>query len=253
MAFATAPGRGPLVVSGSADESVRVWDPGTGTPAAQPLTGFTGGVDTVAFGTAAGDGETGGGRLLLAVSSGGNTVRVWDPFTGAPVTKPLAGHTVRVRSLAFGRASGGRLLLASGGDDRTVQVWEPLTGALAGQALTGHTGWVDSVAFGVAPSGRLLLASGGGDKTVRVWDVATRHCLATVHRRSTVRSLAMAGTVLAIGDDDGLSVIEPDVAATQTACPVPTAAVTAPGSAKSAAVTVRADPASDQLRPPINW
>ena len=108
----------------------------------EPLTGHTGAVSSVAFGTGP------DGRLLLASGSDDGTVRLWDPVTGAPVGEPLTGHTGAVRSVAFGTGPDGRLLLASGSDDRTVRLWDPVTGAPGGEPLTGHTGAVDSVAFG---------------------------------------------------------------------------------------------------------
>ena len=135
------------------------------------LTGHTGQVSSVAFGTGP------GGRLLLASGSYDKTVRLWDPASGAAVGEPLTGHTGQVSSVAFGTGPGGRLLLAScgGWGDKTVRLWDPVTGAPAGEPLTGHTDSVFSVAFGTGPGGRLLLASGGGwdDKTVRLWDPAT--------------------------------------------------------------------------------
>jgi WD40 repeat protein len=112
--------------------------------------------------------------------------------------------------VAFGADPDGRLLLASGGYDKTVQVWDPFSGARAGEPLVGHMGPVYSVAFGAGPDGRLLLASGSDDKTVRIWDPATGVCNATLRRRSSIRSITAAGVALAIGDDQGISVIELD-------------------------------------------
>ena len=131
------------------------------------LTGFTGWVNSVAFGTAP------DGRLLLASSSDDKTVRVWDPVAGTLASEPLNGHTAWVNSVAFGTAPDGRLLLASSSDDKTVRVWDPVAGTPATDPLSGHTVWVISVAFGAGPDGRLLLASGSGDQTVRLWDPAT--------------------------------------------------------------------------------
>ncbi len=170
------------------------------------LTGHTDSVASVAFGTGP------DGRLLLAsAGSYDQTVRLWDPVTGAPAGAPLTGHTSTVYSVAFGAGPDGRLLLASAGSyDRTVRLWDPVAGAPAGEPLTGHTGFVESVAFGTGPDGRLLLASASGDRTVRLWDLATRACIATLQRRSSVRSIAAAGLALAIGDDEGISVIEWD-------------------------------------------
>jgi WD40 repeat protein len=138
-------------------------------------------------------------------------VRLWDPATGAPVGEPLTGHTGLVYSVAFGAGPGGRPTLASGSFDQTVRLWDPVTGAPVGEPLTGHTSGVTSVAFGTGPGGRPLLASGSTDKTVRLWEPATGFCIATLHRRSSVHSTAMVGLALAIGDDEGVSVVELDL------------------------------------------
>ncbi len=120
----------------------------------------------------------------------------------------LTGHTSPVHAVAFGTSPDGRLLLASGGD-HTVRLWDPATGAPAGEPLTGHAGSVRSVAFGAGPDG-LLLASGSDDRTVRLWNLATGACTATLQRRSGIHSVTAAGIALAIGDDEGISVIELD-------------------------------------------
>jgi WD40 repeat protein len=161
-------------------------------------------VNSVAFGTGR------SGRPLLASGGGDKTVRLWDPATGAPVGKPLTGHTGRVVWVAFGTGPGGRPLLASGSWDKTARLWDPATGAPVGKPLTGHTDFVVSVAFGTGPGGRPLLASGSWDKTVRLWDPATGLCIAALHRRSDVHSVAMAAVALAIGDEEGVSVVELD-------------------------------------------
>ena len=48
MAALVLPDGRPVAVTGSCDDTVRVWDLTTGTPIGDPLTGHTGGVGAVA-------------------------------------------------------------------------------------------------------------------------------------------------------------------------------------------------------------
>ncbi|MFC6022241.1 hypothetical protein ACFP2T_39555 [Plantactinospora solaniradicis] len=102
------------------------------------------------------------GRLLA--SCGGDTVWLWDPATGQPVSRTTISRARSVRAVAF--SPDGRLLAS--GVDRTVWLWDPVTGQLPDQHLTHHD-WVRAVAF--SPDGRLLAS--GDDESVWLWDPAT--------------------------------------------------------------------------------
>ncbi|KAG9076058.1 hypothetical protein FRC06_009738, partial [Ceratobasidium sp. 370] len=149
---------GHLVVSGSDDNTVRVWDADTGAPIGNPLTGHSGGVTSVAF-------SPDGHRIVSG--SDDNTVRVWDADTGTPIGNPLTGHSNRVTSVAFS-PDGHRVV--SGSCDNTVRLWDADTGTPIGDPLTGHSSWVISVAF--SPDGHRVV-SGSCDNTVRLWDADT--------------------------------------------------------------------------------
>lgn len=56
--------------------------------------------------------------------------------------------------------------------------------------------------------GRPLLISGGEDGIVRLWDPDTGNQLMMMRRRAIVNALAGYGPSLAIGDEEGLSVID---------------------------------------------
>ncbi|MGQ0779317.1 MAG: WD40 repeat domain-containing protein [Pseudonocardiales bacterium] len=112
---------GRTLSTGSADETVILWDVADRarpTPLGAPLTGHTDPVRSVAF---APDGRT------LATGSADNTVILWDVADRArptPLGAPLTGHTASVWSVAF--APDGRTL-ATGSADNTVILWD-LTG-----------------------------------------------------------------------------------------------------------------------------
>ncbi len=156
---------GRILATGSADQSVRLWnvtDPAHPTSLGPPLTGHTNYVDAVAFSP---DGH------ILATGGADHTVRLWnvaDPAHPTPLGSPLTGHTNSVRSVVF---SPDGHALASGSDDQTVRLWnvtDPAHPTSLGLPLTGHTSFVFAVAF--SSDGRTL-ASGSADQTVRLWNV----------------------------------------------------------------------------------
>ncbi|KAG9084254.1 hypothetical protein FRC06_004151, partial [Ceratobasidium sp. 370] len=147
---------GHRIVSGSHDNTLRVWDAVTGAPIGNPLTGHSHNVTSVAF-------SPSGHRIVSGSSD--RTVRVWDADTGAPIGNPLTGYSDYVTSVAFS-PNGHRIV--SGSSDRTVQVWDADTGAPIDNPLTDHSGTVASVAF--SPGGHRIV-SGSDDHTARVWDV----------------------------------------------------------------------------------
>jgi WD40 repeat protein len=154
---------GHRIATASRDETVRLWDAGTGARVRE-LTGHTDNVFTVAFSP---DGHR------LASAGADNTIRFWDADTGEPVGTPLTGHTKGVTGLAFS-PDGHRL--ASSGNDATVRVWDVDSGQSL-HVLSGHAGTVRSVAF--SPDGHRL-ASAGFDGTARLWDADSGQPLHTL-------------------------------------------------------------------------
>ncbi|KIM27695.1 hypothetical protein M408DRAFT_24343 [Serendipita vermifera MAFF 305830] len=146
------------VVSGSFDETIRIWDAATGTPVGEPLKGHTEDVTSVAYSP--------DGRNIVS-GSGDNTIRIWAAATGLPVGEPLKGHAQRVSSVAY--SPNGRNIV-SGSYDLSIRIWDVETGTLVGEPLEGHTGGVMSVVY--SPDG-LKVASGSSDQTIRIWDAVT--------------------------------------------------------------------------------
>ncbi|KAJ5719713.1 hypothetical protein N7493_007291 [Penicillium malachiteum] len=178
---------GRLLVTGSGDDTVRLWDTATGG-LQQTLGGYSDWAYSVAFST---DGR------VLASGSEDNTVRLWDIATDS-LQQTLEGHSGLVNTVAF--SPDGRLL-ASGSDDSTIRLWDTATGSLQ-QTLEDHSDWVKSVAF--SPDSRLLV-SGSYDNTVRLWDTATGDLRQTIEGHlGRVYSVTFSsdGRLLASGSGD---------------------------------------------------
>src|SRR6266702_2069811 len=83
---------GQRIVSGSSDETIRVWNATTGETVAGPLSGHSNWVMSVAFSP---DGQH------IVSGSDDRTIRVWNATTGETVAGPFSGHSNWVRSVAF--------------------------------------------------------------------------------------------------------------------------------------------------------
>ncbi len=153
---------GRLIVSGSDDNTLRLWDAASGQPIGLPLQGHTSWVNSVAFSP--------DGRRIVSASYD-NTLRLWDAASGKPIGSALQGHTNWVVSVAF--SPDGRRIV-SGSADKSLRLWNAASGKPIGPSLQGHTYSVRSVAF--SPDGRRIV-SGSGDNTLRLWDVASRKAI----------------------------------------------------------------------------
>ncbi|PLB35837.1 NACHT and WD40 domain protein [Aspergillus candidus] len=178
---------GKRIASGSSDNTIRLWDPVTGT-LQQTIEGHLDWVRSVAFSP---DGR------VLASGSSDNTVRLWDSATGA-LQQTLEGHLGSVWSVAF--SPDGRIL-ASGSFDQTIRLWDPITGVLQ-RTFKGILDSIWSLAF--SPDSQVL-ASASRDNTVRLWDPITGSLQRTLEGHSgSVWSVAFSpnGRMLASGSSD---------------------------------------------------
>ena len=150
-----------VIVSGSDDETVRVWDLESGEPVLGPLTGHDEAVGAVAVGERQ-------GRPVIVSGSDDETVRVWDLESGELVLGPLTGHDGFVFAVVVGERLGRPVIVS--GSDETVRVWDLESGELVLGPLTGHNSLVTAVAV-TERDGRPVIVSGGGDQAVRVWDL----------------------------------------------------------------------------------
>ncbi len=222
---------GRTFASGSWDNTVRLWNAGTG----QSKTVLSGHGDRIVSVGYSPDGRT------FVSGSWDNTVRLWDTHTGQLKTI-LSGHTHRVNNVAF--SPQGNMVASSAVEEDTVRLWDVATGETvsvltvstkgltalayspdgtvlavgeqgggvqlwdvsAGEALatfTGHTKPVTSLAY--SPDGSMLV-SGSEGGTIRLWDVTSGRSVATLTKHSgNVHSVAYSpdGGTLVSGSDDG--------------------------------------------------
>ena len=155
---------GRLIVSGSWDKTVRIWDVASGTQQTV-LQGHTGQVESVAF-----------GADHNQVVSGGfdSSVREWDVASGRE-QHVLEGHENVVTSVAF--SPDGRFL-ASGSrfNDQMIVLWDATSGARIA-VLQGLSSFeIDHLQF--SPDSNLLAAT-TSDGEVRLWDTETRELSST--------------------------------------------------------------------------
>jgi WD40 repeat protein len=183
-----------VLVSGSADTTVRVWDPVNGV-CRHTLGGHDGWVWPV---------ELDAAGTLLAVGDRSGTVRLWDVAAGE-VRALLPGHTTRVWTAAFSPAGTG--LLATGDDGGAVRLWDTATGEQR-REIPG-TRPVYRLLF--SPDGTVLVTAGDGGM-VRLWDTVTGELLADLdgHLNAVYTvDFHPGGQWLATGDIDGVVRVRP--------------------------------------------
>jgi F-box/WD-40 domain protein MET30 len=176
----------PILMTGSWDRSVRIWNLESGKEVGV-LRGHTRGVRALKF-----------DAVKLVTGSMDSTLKIWNWRTGECM-RTLRGHRDAVICLTYDKQ-----LLISGSADSTIRVWDFGTGE--GYTLRGHTEWVNSVALwdskigcgpgqeapGSADDGAppitnpeqakltskgKYLFSASDDMTIRVWDLYTRECV----------------------------------------------------------------------------
>ncbi|POM22762.1 WD domain, G-beta repeat [Actinomadura rubteroloni] len=148
-----------VLASAAADDTVRVWDPTTGSTRHV----LNVGINWVRVMCAV-PLPTGG--TLLATAGELSGIRVWDPVTGTE-TYRVRGYAGLVNGLCALNDRDGTPLLVSGSTDGKLRIWDPVTGQLL-RRFDGFRGALCTV-----PGDGPLLASGSADGSIRVWDPIT--------------------------------------------------------------------------------
>lgn len=200
----------PVLMTGSWDRSVRIWNLESGKEVGV-LRGHTRGVRALQF-----------DALKLVTGSMDSTLKIWNWRTGECL-RTLRGHREGILCLTYDKQ-----LLVSGSADNTIKVWDFGTGEVF--TLLGHTEWVNSVAIwdskldcgtatpassrrdsssllddptdsptsnpeaAKASSKGKFLFSASDDMSIKVWDLYTRECVRTLKGHvAQVQSLRVIG------------------------------------------------------------
>ncbi|RWS07746.1 F-box/WD repeat-containing protein 7-like isoform X1 [Dinothrombium tinctorium] len=169
-----------LIVSGSDDNTLKVWSSKTGR-CLRTLTGHTGGVWSSQLSP----------NNIVISGSTDRTLKVWNALTGECI-HTLYGHTSTVRCMALHGSK-----VVSGSRDATLRVWDINTGECC-HVLVGHVAAVRCVQF----NGKIVV-SGAYDYLVKVWDVNSETCLHTLEGHTNrVYSLQFDGENIVSGSLD---------------------------------------------------
>jgi len=148
---------GQFALSGSWDNTLRLWDLNQGTTTRQ-FVGHTKDVLSVAF--------SADNRQIVS-GSRDRTIKLWNTLGECKYTIEGEGaHTDWVSCVRFSPNTHNPLIVSCGWD-KLVKVWN-LTNCKLRTNLIGHTGYINTVT--VSPDGSLC-ASGGKDGIAMLWDL----------------------------------------------------------------------------------
>jgi WD40 repeat protein len=165
---------GQRAVSGSFDDTIKVWDLETG----RVLCTLSGHSDDVLAVVVTHD-----GRHAVSASDD-HTLKVWDLETGHAI-RTLEGHSGNVADVAL-TPDGKRAISAS--MDGTLKVWDLRSGHML-RTLEGHSEGVEGIA--VTQDGKRAV-SASIDRTLKVWNLANGRLLRTMHGHvGAVRHVAL--------------------------------------------------------------
>jgi WD40 repeat protein len=170
-----------LLVSGSRDGTVRLWDPVTGSAMGEPLLGHSADVERVIMSNM-------DNRPLVFAASHSH-ITGWDLRSRR--TLDLESFKSRRWSvLAIGHADGRPVAIVQA-DDNSVLRWDILSGSEIGDPLIAHTDYIDSAVIGIRDGIPVALTS-SQDMTVRTWDLRNGHELGPPLARELNVQRAMA-------------------------------------------------------------
>lgn len=173
----------PRLTSASDDGTIQRWNPTTGTPIGQPLTGHTGPINALAVN------RTG---LTLASAGQDGTVRLWD-LAAQPVTSEALATDVALNTVTF---SASDAFVEAGGQSDVRFRWEIRFGRreLVSSAASMLVGGINDIAY-IDEQGSSAIATADDAIVVRQRPPAGGESGSVGH----IRTEAHGGAILCLG------------------------------------------------------
>lgn len=153
---------GKLIVTGSWDNSAKIWDAETGQAIKKLVGGHSGYVNSVLFSP---------DDQFVLTGSDDMTANLWSVETGS-VVQTYRGHQGPVRQALFS-PDGKQVLTVS--HDRTARLWDRESGQQIGEAMSGHRWGILAAAF--SPDGKRIV-TGSEDNQARLWSLENYETIA---------------------------------------------------------------------------
>mmetsp|Transcript_32150 Transcript_32150/g.44057 ORF Transcript_32150/g.44057 Transcript_32150/m.44057 type:complete len:328 (-) Transcript_32150:55-1038(-) len=207
-AIVTPPEEENVIITGSRDKSIIIWDLTREDPAnfGRPRKAFTGHSHYISDVVISSDGQ-----FVLSGSWDG-TLRLWDINAGT-CHRQFVGHKKDVLSVAF---SADNRQIVSGSRDKTIKLWNTLGVCKYTIEDNCHSEWVSCVRFtpNVAPVGEYgakpLIVSAGWDKLVKVWNLQNCKLIANLPGHTgyiNTVTVSPDSTLCASGGKDGTAML----------------------------------------------
>lgn len=181
---------GGIVVSGSNDGTIRIWEQKTGR-CLKILIGHSDEVECLHM--------TPDDNIVVS-GSNDQSIRLWDTGSGECI-KVLKGHKSAIYAIYI-TPDGGTVV--SGSADRTIRVWN-IEDEECISVLKGHEGEIYGI--GVTPDAKIAVSAGNRDQTIRVWDLINEECIqvfAVKEARVTCIDISPDGKIAISGGAGGI-------------------------------------------------